>query len=231
MKQLLILTFTIISCSIFAQDSSSIFYKNQVGIDLLPIFTGITSSESSPFETTQITYRRAFSPKYYGTFRVGINGNYQNGSLSLEWRNDTLMLDTLPIRSLLTANRYNEFSFVFSKKFAYKKVNLYLGILASVARVSGVEQTDKLISSNPLIIETIYMEDRATPRLGLGLELGLEIPIYKRFSLLFNINATMYRHTGYWNYINGDSKTVHSYLSSSYFNGLKLNSLMVLYKF
>jgi hypothetical protein len=231
MKQLLILLFTVLSCSVFAQDSSSVFYKNQVGIDILPIFTGITSSESSPFETTQITYRRAFSPKYYGAFRLELNGSYQSDKISLGWISDTLASDTLSITSSLSANRYNNFSFVFSKKFPYKRVNLYIGVLASIARVNGVEQTNKLVSSNPLIIETIYTKNRVIPRLGLGLELGLEIPIYKRFSVLFNIHAAMYHHVGDWNYISRNGNEASRPINRTYYDFLSLNSLMVLYKF
>lgn len=230
MKQLLILLFTLISCSIFAQDSSSVFYKNQVGIDILPVFIGITSSESSPFERIELTYRRAFSPKYYGDFRLEVSNNY-TANLGLTWRRDTVGMDTISVFSAITTSHFATLSFVFSRKYAYKRVNLYPGISVSIGGVKAIEQSNQLITPNPSMVEVIYKKDRIIPQISYGLELGVEIPIYQRFSIMLNIHTMLNHYIGDWNYMNKDGGMVKSSLTSPYYEFLRLSNLMVLYKF
>ncbi|MGB0984715.1 MAG: hypothetical protein ACPG19_11770 [Saprospiraceae bacterium] len=232
MKRILILAFVLVSFYAIGQDSSSVFYKNQIGIDILPLTVGIAADNQSPFTRISFTYRRAFSPKYYGTFRLEMNKEYR-GNNTVEYRGDSLSLRKSSIISILLANSYNELSFTFSRKFSYKKVKLHAGILVSAARMNGIEltreQTDTIF---PYQSETIYSDNRKFFRVSCGLELGIEVPITQRWQMLFNFYSRYNTHLGSWKHIGRDGMLQDSSIhNSEFFNFLKLNSIMVLYQF
>jgi hypothetical protein len=190
MKRLLVLVFTILTCSLLAQDSSSVFYKNQVGIDILPIITALGADNYSLSDRVEITYRRAFSSKYYGAFRFEHDTKHRH---TADLTRDTISIDTVLMDRFtsLAGSSATEFSFVLSRKFNYKKISLYTGLIGSFSRIQGFEITHERPRDGGWDTERLHFQERNFSRIGYGLELGVEFPITKRFHLLLNTKAMM----------------------------------------
>lgn len=231
MKRLLIFVFTVLTCSIFAQDSSSVFYKNQVGIDILPTILALASDNYSLSDRVEITYRRAFSPKYYGAFRLGYDTQHRYTADYIRASIDTMTIDTMDRFMFLAGNKATEFSFVFSRKFTYKKINFYTGLVGSFSRIQGFELTYERPRDGGWDIERLHTQERNFSRIGYGLELGVEYPITKRFHILLNTKAMMYHSVGKWSYMNKNGALEETSIDLKGYPTLNFSNIMLLYSF
>ncbi|MGB0984714.1 MAG: hypothetical protein ACPG19_11765 [Saprospiraceae bacterium] len=229
MKHILILFFTLFTFSVFSQDTSNFSSKNQIGIDVLPAIIGLSTPNNGIFDRLELSYRRAFSSKYSGAVRMKFGNSYL-----ADYRIDTTSTDTIGRYMTYIANNSVELSFVFSRKFSFKKVNFYTGLIASFSRVRGYERTYpralQLAPIPSLTQEILYNENQSHIRLGYGLEVGFEVLMTQRFSLLLNTKAMIYHNRGSWNYLNFDDTLTEVPIKSSDFEFLPFSSAMLLYR-
>jgi hypothetical protein len=126
---ILVLIVTIINISLFAQNKkdSARFYKNEVGVSLIPLFT-INNQSNKYAPTINVFYKRSIKNNWYARASLIYFGNYNDGQIHIE------KIKGLP-NSKLGINYaqnftydYFQYNLGFEKRFGKEKLKMFSGL-------------------------------------------------------------------------------------------------------